>query len=80
MSSGLPVVTSKNRGTSDIIVNGVEGITCDYNSTQQFADAIKLLKNNNGLVSVYGDNNLKNRKEYIVNVKNIILAEMYNNS
>ncbi|MBW4933807.1 glycosyltransferase family 4 protein [Marinobacter sp. F4206] len=44
LSSGLPVVTSEIAPITEIIRNGVDGFLCPVNDTDEFAKAIKRLK------------------------------------
>lgn len=45
IACGLPVIASKNRGTNDLINDGENGIICDCNDVQAFAQAIKQMYN-----------------------------------
>lgn len=79
MASGLPIVVADNRGTRDIVENGTNGFTCDYNSAQQFAEAIRILMNDKELLTRCGTNNIKKSEEYSVITINKLMRELYVN-
>lgn len=42
-ASGLPVVACRNRGVSDVVVDGRTGILCDVGDVDRLADAVRAL-------------------------------------
>ncbi len=69
MSSGLFVVGSKIRGNTDLIKEGKSGFLCNPQSSDEFAEKIKLVTLNKDMYKGLGENNTKAVEKF--DVKNI---------
>lgn len=75
MYCGLPLVTSNSRGPVDFMINGETGFVCDPNKPEDFAKAIRIIKNDNELkLSMQKRNKMLAYPFCVDNVKN----EIYN--
>lgn len=57
MYCGLPIITSKVRGSEDYLENGKSGYICDADDVNAFMDAIQTLKNDKDKCKEYGQRN-----------------------
>lgn len=64
MAAGLPIVCSRIRGNTDIIVHGEGGCLCEPDSTEQFAKAFKFYLSNENEIKKAGEINQQNAKLY----------------
>ncbi|MDA8243096.1 MAG: glycosyltransferase family 4 protein [Elusimicrobia bacterium] len=58
MAAGLPVISTRNGGTTDFMDEGTNALYVDYGSVEQLKEAILKLKNDTGLRSAMGAANL----------------------
>ena len=66
MACGLPCIASNIRGNNDLIIPYENGILCDPNSPNEFADAINTLIYNSKLREKMSHQNLLLIKDYDV--------------
>lgn len=62
--AGLPVLSARWESYSDIIEEGVTGVTYDFNNLDSFYDKIEMLVNNNELVSQMKKKCIKEASKY----------------
>lgn len=78
----LPLVTSKIRGLTDVMENGVSGYMCSPDDARGFAEGIKCLKANPKMRKEMGERNRETVKPYCIEEtkKEVLelLAELYN--
>jgi glycosyltransferase involved in cell wall biosynthesis len=63
MSQGLPVITTPNSGTADIVDDGVDGFIVPIRSSEAVADRLKMLLDRDRLAAM-GDEALKKAAKY----------------
>lgn len=59
LGCGIPVVASKNRGTKEYMQNMVNGVFCDANDADSFAEAIRKLRDTPNMCRTLGYNGIK---------------------
>ncbi len=64
MYCGMPVISSRVRGSEDYLRNGVSGFMCDARDISGYAEAIQRLKQDPVFCGQCGDNNRENVKRY----------------
>jgi glycosyltransferase involved in cell wall biosynthesis len=64
MASALPIVTTKVRGLPEIIKNGVNGILVEPRNSEEIAEKVLLLLNNNELRQRISEKNKEKVKKY----------------
>ncbi len=64
MSSGLPIICSKNTGLTDVVVDGYNGWTFDAGDDGQLSSIILKIKENKSMLSTVGNNARKSAKAY----------------
>lgn len=74
---GLPVVTSTARGNKDLIEDVKGGFVCNPDDHKAIAEKIKLIKENESLRNLMKQENLKNSKNYDIDVVQKQLEEIY---
>ncbi len=77
MASGIPIITTKNRGTKEYAEEGKTGFLCNAYDIKSFENAITRLYNNPVLCKKFGDyNKIKVQK---FNIKNIekVMSNLY---
>lgn len=75
MASGLPCITSRIRGNTDLIENTEGGFLCETNDISDYAEKINLLADDKSLRKKMGEKNLINVMKFdIENVKQRIIG------
>lgn len=77
MSVGLPIICSKIRGNSDLVVNGKNGFLNNFNDYKAFAKSIDDLLCNPRLRNQMKQNNLKSIKKYEIDLINNQMKKIY---
>lgn len=67
MSSGKPIVASKNRGHNELIINEVNGLLVEYSNIDGFTSAIHRLYNDKLLQFEFIDKSLELVEKYSIN-------------
>ncbi len=68
MYCGVAPVTSDIRGVRDVMRDGITGIACRPGDSKAFAEAIKILKEDENLRKRYGENSRKAVKPYMLSL------------
>lgn len=77
MASGLPCVVSKIRGNTDIVVDNINGYTCDPQNYMEFASAIRKLKADDGLLGIICKQNIADAKKYDISMISKEIKRIY---
>jgi glycosyltransferase involved in cell wall biosynthesis len=77
MASGLPVVATNISGISEIIKDGENGLLVKPKNSQDLAEKILYLFQNDKLIRKMSENNLKTAKEYNWDIITAQLEEIY---
>ena len=79
MASGLPLVTSDNRGTRDFAVHNDNAFVCGYNDAEGFAEAIDRLIKDPSLAEEMKNKNRLCAQKYDIKNVNEIMRKIYAN-
>lgn len=78
MAAGKPVIGSNVHGINDYLINGETGISCNPRNTNEFAEAIMLLKNNKDLYEKCSKNAQNISKQFDYKLSQKIMNNIYN--
>jgi glycosyltransferase EpsD len=79
MASGLPIVCSKIRGHTDVIVDGRNGFLFKLNNYKSMINSIKKIYNNEYLRYEIAQNNIEDVKKYSEDIAVSKMADIYKN-
>ena len=77
MAAGMPVVTSRNRGSNDLLENTDPLCFCNCFNESSFSHAISELKNNPAMAVSIGEHNKEIAEKFDVNKINDKMLEIY---
>lgn len=76
-AAGIPLITSDCRGTREYMQDGINGIVCKNNTSHEYAEAIKRLKENNSLRNEMSKNCLQLSQKFDISVTDKIMRQLY---
>lgn len=77
MAAGLPVVASRIRGNIDLIEPAINGLLCDPDDSNGFAESLDLLLDNKPLRDKFAQNNKEKIKQYDTHRVNSYMEQIY---
>lgn len=77
MACGLPLIASRNRGTTDYAQNGENALLCKYDSVEDFCSALRTLLNNPAMRISMGNKNSIAAKHFDVLAINMTMIHIY---
>lgn len=77
MAAGLPIITSRNRGTLEYSEDGRTGYICEADSVQDFAQAINSLYKDPVKCKTYGEYNRRIAERYDIENTGTIMRKIY---
>jgi len=77
MAMGVPCIVSKIRGNTDLIRDKINGIVVEKNEPESYAEAMKLLINDNNLQKSMSENNINDIKKFEIDNVHEQMTEIY---
>ncbi len=78
LGCGVPVIAADNRGTREYMKNGENGIVCDADDYEAFANAIYTLQHDESLRKTYSQRALALSHDFTKDAANLTMRQIYN--
>ena len=77
MASGVPVISSENRGTKEYMIDGYNGIVCRQNKPREYVEAILKLQSSSDMRMMMGSNAKETAKRFSRAHSEAVMRKVY---